>query len=702
MVYLLVQDVQVSWEKDPPDPNSQSPSTGVLENVVKVEVKKLCTVATAVSNLIWRRLEYDEEALELMMTTAKSYTVSETKPGRVTIAETKDNEVSCSNSISSSTASQTTVLTVNQDNLKVANYESKTSFVHNKEQQMQSKIIVLNRPDIGPKEMFKRVVKLRQMDALCEHLESSWSLYLTNTGGQIEFQELLPLLVCGPSVFFVTFPLDKNLEDHYTVEYQNPNGRIKTYPSSSTLMDEILQTLATISALDHTGYNGPHDNANLKSKVFFVGTHKDKLSEPLREEIIEKIDKQLQENIRQTSLFNQGSIEFASSMEQLIFTVNNFAEDDEDFQKIRSALQLTVERTKGFTVRSPSTWLIFSLILRARYMSSQIMSYNKCFTVAQNCGITDRAELNNALLFIHYRLGLVRYFSTDALNTLVVIDPQVLFDKITDLIAKTFVSDHAEVNEIEEFQKQGIFSTTVMERISEKSHSNTKLPFAWLLQLLNHLRIIACFKDQKGNKKYFFPSVLCHAPKQPPTQHISSLHQPSVLPPPLLVAFESGFCPRGIPSALIKYLMTNEMKSRISWELYTSRIFRNQVSFGIGMYGDIILRIFPTHLEMTFDPESGPSDIGTTCSEAYKQIKLGMKCVTEQYQECEYFFAFYCTNCINHPHPAKVEWHKNKPSKLKCKVIERRSHLPKNYEMWNAQKRIATQQGTAMVIYDLS
>ena len=58
----------------PPESGTVSSSTGVLENIVKVEVKKLCTVATAVSNLKWQRLEYDKEALELMMTTAKNYT----------------------------------------------------------------------------------------------------------------------------------------------------------------------------------------------------------------------------------------------------------------------------------------------------------------------------------------------------------------------------------------------------------------------------------------------------------------------------------------------------------------------------------------------------------------------------------------------------------------------------------------------------
>ena len=52
-----------------PNPDSVSPSTGVMETVVKVEVKKMCTVATSANNLKWQRLEYNEEALELIMIT---------------------------------------------------------------------------------------------------------------------------------------------------------------------------------------------------------------------------------------------------------------------------------------------------------------------------------------------------------------------------------------------------------------------------------------------------------------------------------------------------------------------------------------------------------------------------------------------------------------------------------------------------------
>ena len=211
----------------------------------------------------------------------------------------------------------------------------------------------------------------------------------------------------------------------------------------------------------------------------------------------------------------------------------------------------------------------------------------------------------------------------DRLDTVVVVDPQILFDKITDLIVNSLSSDHAEVNEIEDCRK-GIFSVAVMERISKKYSSDLKLPFSWLKTLLNHLRIAALFTDSDGDK-YFFPSVICHVPEP----HLNQVQHSDSLPP-LLIAFESGFCPRGIPGALIKCLMTNEMKSKRRWTLLPDRIYKNQVSFGIQAYGDVILRILPTHLEVCLDSETDTteSESKVTCQEAYMQIKEGMKVVT--------------------------------------------------------------------------
>jgi GTPase SAR1 family protein len=667
--------------KGPPPPGFQSCSTGVLENVRKVEVKKLCTVSAAVSGggLQWNELEYDEEAIELMMTTARSCCARV----ETVIKEGDDKqstgvkEVATSNTDTSLSETTSQALITPPKRLKLVKNVKATSIKYKRKKEISGNLFVHSSKE-GRVDIFKRALRLRYMDGLREQLESSWSLYLTNTGGQIEFQELLPLLVSGPSIFFITFPLNRNLKDYYSVQYQYKDGSIQTYPSPSTLLDELLQTLATISALNSEHLeNQQKKSSEFVPKIFFVGTHKDCLPKSSRELIIDDIDSTLQNCIEKTSLFDQGSIEYACPTKRLIFTVDNLAEDDDDFQKIRLAMQLMVERSKDFTVQCPSTWLIFSLILRAKHKSIQVLTYSECFKIAQSCGISDCTELNNALFFIHARLGLVRYFSVDGLNSLVILDPQILFDKITDLIINTFIQEYAKPNEIEEFQNRGILSVATIERLSQLSDSNSRIPLDWLLKLLNYLRIAAHFKDHTGDK-YFFPSVVCRAPEQ-----LSLTSSTTNSDPSLLVAFKNGFCPRGIPGALIKYLMTNEMNSQLRWELHLKRIFKNRVTFGIETLGDIILKIHPTHLEIQFDPQCkcSQNDLRLTCSEAFAQIKQGMKTVTT---EQNYFFAFYCTQleCNSRPHPAKIEWRGSSPSKLKCDCIQRRGDLPMNYQVW--------------------
>ena len=698
----------------PPDPNTISPSTGVLENVVKVEVKKLCAVATAVHKLKWQRLEYDEEALELMMTTVKNYSRlhSVPKPTTVNIIKGKKSKsrqemkLSLPSNTESDKKSEITAIKA----IRGSNESESTNSVPINENEDTNKHVIVYCNDLAPVDIFKKAVKLRHMDALREHLESSWSLYLTNVGGQVEFQENLPFLVCGPSIFFVLFPLHHDLNKPYEVKYQYPDGSIKKYSSTPTLIQELLQTLATIYTLDCVGIQ--IGDTDIKPKVFIIGTHKDCLhvSGSDLEKVISHIDSTIQRYIRQTSLFHQGSIQFASqnrSESRLIFTVNNLSEKDDDFQIIRSAMQQIVEKRciTEFTVNCPSSWLVFSLILRAKHMSNRILKLEDCFKIAQECGISSHEELTTALSFIHSRLGLVRYFNVEKLNSLVVIDPQVLFDKITNLIVETFISENAEVNEIEEFQEKGFISVAVMEKISEKSNEEVQLPFTWLTRLLNHLRIAALFEDCHG-KKYFFPSVLCHVPAKyldspPPEPQANQL-------PLLLIAFKTGFCPRGISGALIKCLMTNEMKSRKSWYLLPHKIFRNQVSFSIEACGNVTLKILPTHFEIALDPEEDcnsseaaswedeNSESNTefanklTCNEAYTQIDKCMKIVTSLYKRCEYFWTFYCTRteCKTHPHPAMIEWDGNCPHKLRCTVSTslKRTHLPKGYQIWNIVK----------------
>ena len=696
----------------PPEPDSISPSTGVLENIVKVEVKKLCTVATAASNLEWKKLKYDEEALELIMTTARYHTATATIPKPIAvkyiIKANNEKSVTSAASVKSSLPPKDLAGPKQKMKYKIVKFFRKFKIKTGKSSQLQEaagkdeekkKSAVLYTPDVEPVDILKQAVKVRGMDALREHLESSWSLYLTNTGGQIEFQEHLPFLVCGPSIFFVTFPLHYDLEKPYDVCYEYPDGRVETYKSPATLLEELLQTLATINASNFTSGQQRGSEVAIKPKILFVGTHRDCLPADSAKEVIKRKDKLLQNYVRQTSLFDQDSILFAEAPEQLIFTVNNLSNDDDEFQKIRSAVQKTVERNE-FTIECPSSWLILSLILRAKHKSDQVLSFDRCFSIAQECGITDRKELIQALSFIHSRLGLVRYYNKEDLNTLVVIDPQILFDKITDLVVKTFTNDNVnitvKVKEIEDFRQKGIIPVAVMQEISNNSSSDSRLPFIWLTKLLNYLRIAALFTDSNGDK-YFFPSALCHASKL----H-SNKPSPSDSWPQLLVGFKSGFCPRGIPGAVIKYLMTNEMKSKTSWNIIPNKIFKNQVSFAIQAHEIITLRILPTHLEICYESETDSTEDTSavvdsreneltkkTCEMAYVQIKKGMSTVTSQCNECDYFFGFYCTltTCKAHKHLAQLEWDGKIPFRIVCKVTNKRGSLPKGYGIWNLRKK---------------
>ena len=98
-------------------------------------------------------------------------------------------------------------------------------------------------------------------------------------------------------------------------------------------------------------------------------------------------------------------VEFFSPS-QLIFTVSNFSESESDFKDIRSAVERVVGRSE-FQMTSPVHWLIFSLALRK--LKPYVVSYDLCLEIARHCGLADD-EFDEALRFIHSKMGLIRYF----------------------------------------------------------------------------------------------------------------------------------------------------------------------------------------------------------------------------------------------------------------------------------------------------
>ena len=625
-------------------PLFKSPSTGVAEAVVQVQVEKLTTIAATVDKgSIWSSIDYNDEVVRLISI---------------------HNDPRC------------------------VQYEHQADLIHESETCARVTPFIRSPPKKyhTPFEILTRAIENKGLDALQKHFETSWSLYLSNTGGQIEFQEILPLLVTGPCVFFYTFRLDRDLNEHYTIEYKLQDGtKSESYKSTLTTIEGIQQSLTSIAAMGIFVYQGCEKRkVQLRPKVFFVGTHRDRLPSELAKGIIAKKDQYLQESTSQY----KDIIEFASNS-QMIFTVDNFSQDRSAFQKIRSAVEHAVERHE-FEMVCPSHWLIFSFALRR--FEQETVSYEECFDVAKQCGIEDKEELDDALHFIHTKMGLIRYFPHECIEDIVVVKPQLLYDKISELIVKTFTFDKAGKPSAELFEQKGIFSLDEFERICRKcGEGSMKAPqFA---KLLEKLRITAPL-ERDGDKvtKYFIPCVLAHAAKAKEQLETQSLEIP-----PLIVMFKCGYCPKGLGGALISYLMAKRHPLLdLKWELVTDCIYRDQVTFEVGPLDTVVLKILSTHLVFAFVPNRKVQVrkgcyIDDMCIEVRKMVEAGIKQVAVDIafidSEVEHSLTFLCPcdKCLNQ-HPAEMKYFDGKPIRLRCNKTKEYPDLPQGYEKWFTTK----------------
>ena len=639
-------------------PITVSPSPGVAHGATQVRKvnKKSATTAANVKESIWSVMDCDDEAIKLMYTLCSK---QHENPGHLQKEQTVNGHLGSDEDYS---AVVDTVI-VND------NHSDNSSPTQQSPQ--------LHESFVSPLNIFKEALRIKGLEALQQHSEGMWSLYLTNIGSQMEFQEVLPLLVSGPSIFFFTFRLDRDLNKHYTVEYVLSDGT--NYVSTLSTIEGIMQTLASLSAMGTFVYKGlQRKELPLRPKVFFIGTHKDQVDGKMADDYILKVDQKLQGIIRSTAHFKD-IVEFASNT-QLIFAVNNFSCNDSEFKRIRSAVERVVIRD-AHQMTFPAHWLIYSLAIRK--LKSHVVSYNICLEVAKQCGIANQKELNEALHFIHSKMGLICYFPYEFIKDLVFISPQVLFDKVTELIVDTFTFEKVGLFHMEEFKKKGIFSVTVFERVSGSSKSCvSSSQFGKLLEILR----IAISFEMNYEKKYFFPCVLAHCNNNQVTCS-------NTLAPPLLVSFECGYCPKGVAGALIKYLMTNEMESYSQWQFLTDGIFKNQVSFRVGPYDTVVINMLPTHIEIICSPDTQFDEqrkdcrpIKKTFNEVCKSIDTGIQqvLIDLKYVKTRHTLTFACQNidCKNR-HPAQLLLNQGSPCSLLCDSVNQCSKLPLNYSLWD-------------------
>ena len=489
-------------------------------------------------------------------------------------------------------------------------------------------------------DFFRDVLNKKGLSGLKQHIDNPWTLYLTDSGGQPEFQELLPALAVGPCVFFVVFPLDKDMKKEYKVEYIRPEQKcMKIYTSSFNLQDDLMRSLASIASTKYKNKDGKE----VKPRVLLVATFIDKVPQEDRQKKLDYITAL----VKETDVYHQDMVVFASET-QMVFTINNLSEETEnDAQKVRDAFQ---KIAKHFVVPTPYPWLIFGILIQHEYGNDSVICYNKCFKVAQECGIHSEIEFEAALQFLHKQTGIVHYYREPfELRLIVIRNPQHLFNRVNHLVEKTFTFEKTPSGKCIADFKKGIFKREDYDMLSE-DFSSSKLTSDMLLKLLEHLKVVVALGD---SKKYFMPCAIAHLDKPSPTQTatIATI-------PPLLITFKSGYCPKGLFGALVACI-ANKQVANCTLNLDEAKINRDQICFTMGQY-NLLLRINPTYIYIEIIPDKPDRPLSILCTQCNSVRKLILEniriaCKTLHYSDdASGCLSFECNQCgeLENFHPA--------------------------------------------------
>ena len=402
-----------------------------------------------------------------------------------------------------------------------------------------------------------RVMKLNKMSYV--DLESGFSLYIHDTGGQVEFQEFLSILINGPSIFFFVIKANLSLDQPLTLEYRKGRDVINCSKSNVTTRQALVQTLTTIQNTAKPTGIGTHD-----SVVFIIGTHIDKIEPPeSKEKNIGKLNAELH-NLIETHKFELIEYEDEES-NAVLFPVSNTHPEPKDFQLIQKRVNKVIESTSVFKIPYPMGYLLFSLELR--HCKDDVLKRTVCNEIAAKFQIKGNKEVTKMLKFLH-KIGIIQYYDTNDLKHLVIKEPLALFIKLSELMVKTFPLSEALVPSIESDLIKGIIKASELEQLFTEASAMRPKEFT---SFLEYFQIATPFYEE--DEKYFFiPSVFHHLSEKYLGDEANSIVCP------FAISFKSSYCPKGVFGMTVCHFMSKKNKEcKIMFSLEKKSIYKDLV-----------------------------------------------------------------------------------------------------------------------------
>ena len=564
-------------------PERHMPSTDIIseEGNVRLDIRGSCGFTVNVSKLDWKKLQAEEEfdafvALVTQTQDASKFeivkhfvkkdltsnlTKSSDQPQTNASVDIKQGSGAHTNQTSPTNTAINTSRITSSSKKVTSDPKSKTREPHSDSitttspstiSSKSSETVSFNAKVVTPSTVLQQAMLAMKRAEVTRNVDSMSFVYFTDTGGQPEFQELLPVLMAGCNTVFIIFNLEQDLDSYPQLEYlpSNSNESI-CYQSPYTVGEMLCQSLMSIPIKDKV-----HSEVT-SSFVFFIGTHKDIVTS----QKIYEMNKRLVEIISKTPQYQSHMVQNCGP-DNITFAVDNFSslKNDEDFLPIRRVTQNLLYGETCFSMKVPTLWLFVCIVLQKLGDSHLMISLQHCKEITQKCGIEDK-DVVSCLKFLHQKIGVIRFYSTVNLCNIVFLKPQLIINHLSQLMRISF--------------KKDVASRAVMTEkdVEEVVNSYNEIPKDLLFQITRDLLFSAPHPDTTAESPKHY--LTCMLPVKAAAQDD---HDPTAL----LFTLEGFVLPTGIGRSIITSILQRRMNTRLPWKISYQSVFRNSLEFTAG------------------------------------------------------------------------------------------------------------------------
>ena len=459
-------------------------------------------------------------------------------------------------------------------------------------------------------------------------------LKIIDSGGQPQFHEILPKFLRKMTLYIFVLKLSEDLTTKPMVEYFNESGHIGTpYQSFHTNEQLIEHCLRTV----HT--HRSHTKGDKEcSRIMVVGSHLDeepKCTTESTEEKNKKLEKLLLLMFKDEVMYYR---------DKFIFPVNAKNPGDHEKNMVKLIQQYILTNCSPEHINVPLQYYGLELLLEES--GRGVLSKEECLQAALDLHF-DEDTLDAALQFLD-EISAVFYFP-EILPGVVFTNPQVLLDKVTELVEETYhlkKGGSLVISGImQKFRDHGLFSMKFLCKFKKHYVSGLFTPKE-LVKLFKKLLIIAEF----SSTEFFMPALL---PDDEISKYRISEDSPAVA---LALDFPLG-APRLGTCTLSCFLVSSDNQFPCPWKIKLHPhsntpvlLYRNCIQFTVPHFpGSVTLIDTFKHFEIHVSISSKK-----LCSLVHQAVLCGIKkaVITLGYNNSTPSPALLCPCGVEDPHIA--------------------------------------------------